>query len=375
MTTYRFTATPLTPIHIGSGDVLAPEDYILKDNKLIRFNRSAVMGDMSPEVRRSLETALDKNQFSQAQEILRSACHPDRHAMGQIGISNESRDALMTLVANPDSPMRRREVHPFMRNPLLGQPYIPGSSIKGAIRTAIVNAYTQQHLPGIGAKVARADERRKAQALETAALNYQFDNLEGDPLRLFKVPDITLPDARTRIDRVLQFQRSKGFVDIQMHFERLLSRGDGETLSFTVELEVDNNALDDARVRKSLGRSLDFEQIRKDCNGFYTGRMLAEYTRFFSDDAVPEARYGAQGLVKLQAGKILIAKSLRDEGMLLRIGRFSHFESLSVDKLRQGWNIQKKQPIDEGSTRTLCRSAGAKGAVPMPFGWLHLKMH
>lgn len=373
MTTLRFTATPLTPIHVGDGTTLVPEDYLLAGDELIRFNRSTVLRDMAPAVRRELEDALDKNRFERAQEMLRGACDPRSHALGRIGISNESRQALQTLVAHPESPVRQREVHPFLRNPISGRPVVAGSSIKGAIRTAIVNQFTQKHLPAVKAAVCQADVRRQAQTLETEALNYEFGRLESDPLRLLKVADAELPDGCTRIDRALQFKLDQGFNDIQMHYERLLSRGDGETLCFGLELELDDSAIANERVRALIGRELSFDLIRQACNTFYIGRMLAEHKRFFHEDTAPEARYGAQGLVKFQGEKLLVAKSLRDEGILLRIGRFSHFESLSVDELRQGWNIQRKKPIEEGSTRTLCRSARISSSAPMPFGWLMLR--
>ena len=52
MTVYRFHATPLTPIHVGNGEVLAPEDYLIEKDHLIQFNRAAVLRDMQPETRR-----------------------------------------------------------------------------------------------------------------------------------------------------------------------------------------------------------------------------------------------------------------------------------------------------------------------------------
>ena len=59
--------------------------------------------------------------------------------------------------------------------------------------------------------------------------------------------------------------------------------------------------------------------------------------------------------------------------MLLRIGRFSHFESLSVDGLREGYNIQARKPITNmGATRTRCLMEN--GRPPMPFGWLLLTL-
>ncbi len=171
----------------------------------------------------------------------------------------------------------------------------------------------------------------------------------------------------------MHVQRGKHPTDIQMHYERLLSRGDDKEINFTVELELDETALSHRQVKRLLGRELSFDLIRQSCNEFYTSRMFAEHQRFFSNDSVPEVRYGAQGLVQFRSDKLLIARSVRDSGMMLRLGRFSHFESLSVDGLREGWNIKKKQSINEGSSRTLCRRAGVAGLEPMPFGWLLLR--
>ncbi|HXH04211.1 MAG TPA: hypothetical protein VNN09_12965 [Candidatus Competibacteraceae bacterium] len=50
-----------------------------------------------------------------------------------------------------------------------------------------------------------------------------------------------------------------------------------------------------------------------------------------------------------------------------------------MDKLRQGWNAQKKQPFkpgEEGSSRTLCRCRPdiSGRALALPFGWLLLRL-
>ena len=159
-----------------------------------------------------------------------------------------------------------------------------------------------------------------------------------------------------------------------MHFERLLSRGDGVDHSFAVELELDEQAAADTRVQ--VGRRLDFETIRRACMSFYAGRILAERRRFFADAQSPERIFGAQGLIKINPDQVLVAKSIQERGILLRVGRFSHFESLSVDGLRQGWNVQARKPIKEGSSRTLCRCrATTEGAsAALPFGWLLLEL-
>jgi CRISPR-associated protein Csm5 len=385
MTVYRFRATPLTPIHVGDGTTLAPEDYLIEGDHLIQFNRAATLRDMQPDTRRQLEERLDRNDFQAAQEILRKSVQL-RHHRCRIQIGAESKADLLKAVGNPLDPVvRQRTVQGFVRNPLTGQPYLPGSALKGAIRTAVVNHYTQKHLASLKQTVSpllenSRDRRNAWKVLETEALNFEFRHLQEDPFRLVKVADAELLANRTRVDKVWPVKRdgTEDTQGIQMHFERLLSRGDGiEDGGFTVELELDELAAGDARVK--VGRRLDFETIRLACNSFYAGRILAEQRRFFADAQPPERIFGAQGLIKINPDKVLVAKSIQERGLLLRVGRFSHFESLSVDNLRQGWNAQKKQPFkagEEGSSRTLCRCrATTEGAsVALPFGWLLLKL-
>jgi CRISPR-associated protein Csm5 len=382
MTVYRFRATPLTPIHVGDGNSLAPEDYLIESDHLIQFNRAATLRDMPPETRRQLEERLDRNDFQAAQEILRKSVQP-RHHRCRIQIGAESRADLLKAVGNPLDPVvRQRAVQGFVRNPLTGQPYLPGSSLKGAIRTAVVNAFTQKHLasikPVVSPLLENSSQRRNAwKVLETEALNFEFRRLQEDPFRLLKVADAELPANRTRVDKVWPVKRDgkEDTQGIQMHFERLLSRGDGiEEGGFAVELELDELAVGDTRVK--VGRRLDFETIRRACISFYAGRILAERRRFFAEAQPPEPIFGAQGLIKINPDKVLVAKSIQERGLLLRVGRFSHFESLSVDHLRQGWNVQARRSITEGSSRTLCRCrSDTEGAsMALPFGWLLLEL-
>lgn len=381
MTVYRFRATPLTPIHVGDGNVLAPEDYLIEGDHLIQFNRAATLRDMKPETRRQLEERLERNDFRAAQEILRKSVQP-RHYRCRIQIGAESKADLLKAVGNPLDPVvRQRAVNGFVRNPLTGQPYLPGSALKGAIRTAVVNTFAQKHLSSIKQAVSPLlenprDRRNAWKALETEALNFEFRRLQEDPFRLVKVADAELPADRTRVDKVWPVKRDgkEDTQGIQMHFERLLSRGDGVDHSFAVELELDEQAAADTRVQ--VGRRLDFETIRRACMSFYAGRILAERRRFFADAQPPERIFGAQGLIKINPDQVLVAKSIQERGILLRVGRFSHFESLSVDGLRQGWNVQARKPIKEGSSRTLCRCrATTEGAsAVLPFGWLLLEL-
>src|SRR5208282_4129206 len=74
-------------------------------------------------------------------------------------------------------------------NPNSGLPYVPGSSVKGALRTAYLNAQ-QKNKP--------AGRHNKGKDLEKELLKYEM--LETDPFRLVKVSDfMPVGGVRTRI--------------------------------------------------------------------------------------------------------------------------------------------------------------------------------
>jgi CRISPR-associated protein Csm5 len=393
MTEYVFHAIPLTPIHVGDGSQITPEDFLLRDTELVRFSRSAVLRDMLPALRSQVEDLLEKargpEDLARVQDLIRSTVRP-AHELGRIEVGAESMNELRQAVGNPE---RQGRVHTFVRNPHTDRPYLPGSSIKGAIRTALISELIRDPSgPGeVDASVAQAVAREgnapkaKARVVEREALELRNSFVDRDPLRLLKVGDVELPLGSTRVDQALHCRRTGDGLesgDIQLHFERLLSRADGRERALTVRLELDERAMEHPKVKLRIGRRLNIDLIRRACRNFYVGRLRQEGAHFFSDDTNLAARYGLQGLLdgrSIGSGRLRMHSSLGavwEQCILLRVGRFSHFESLSVDGLREGWNVKKKQPIkDMGSSRTLCRcrSQAAGAAHPTPFGWLLLR--
>ncbi len=47
MKLYKYKLTPLTPIHIGSGDSLEPYEYVIKNNFLYKFDMSVLYNNVS----------------------------------------------------------------------------------------------------------------------------------------------------------------------------------------------------------------------------------------------------------------------------------------------------------------------------------------
>jgi CRISPR-associated protein Csm5 len=408
MTVYRFRAQAVTPIHVGSGAEIDPGEFLLRDGQLLHFNPSAVVSDLDDEDRRRFMALANRADLKELQAFFRSHCDPGRHGRGWIDASEAFQVEFARKANNPDN---RFQVKLMPRNPHTGAVYLPGSGIKGAIRTAVVNEFTnilptgeavrqeywqavrteeekmQSRDPGMPpAKLRQKVADKQGRILEEAALNRRFSKTERDVFRLIEVADIELPADSTRIDRIYNWNPKKpDSQGIQIWGERLKSRADGEAPEFIVSLHIDERAMRHEAVARQLGRQVDIETIAGACNGFYWGRMVAERDKFFK---TPEGKSTQTQLAIYRAlthvfdknpqGQPL-AKSLSWPNILLRVGRFSQFESLSVDNLRLGHRPQPKLRGtdaewigDMGATRNLCDMGREK--PHLPFGWLLLTL-
>ncbi len=362
-------AWAVTPVHVGSGEPWTKQNYVVRDGRLCRFEPSAAVTRMHPAKRRDFAAAVDRGDLAAATRLLQEAV-PEELLLERIplgpGSGRDLRDAQRDA-------KRLGEVMPMMRSG--GRPFIPGSSIKGAIRTALLNAAVQEkgprHAPG------RTDE------LQQWAFAYERGHTEQDPFRFLEVSDAPLPEGATRIDRVINW-RPDGkdtATKIQIHVERLLACADAPAKRFEVTIRIDSGRL--AAVSKHDARKAPhFDGLAPDrlvaaVNSFSWGRWKWEIDKFFDP-----WRQALEQLVRVRAGdKILESKDLvrHPRIMLLRVGRFTQFESKSVDGIRRGVIRLPKgetKHAAEGSTRNVVflppRGKRETATIPVPMGWMLL---
>ncbi len=386
MKAYRFRAQALTPVHIGCGCEIEPMEFILHGERVVQFNPARVLSELPPAEMDRYIRLVDKADLPAIHSFLRTHVRPEIHATAQIDASQAFRSEFDLRIGNPNNRFR---VELMPRNPHSGQIYLPGSSIKGAIRTAVVNHFANlapESRETVHAAVNTARDSDKGRVLEEAALNRTSGQTERDIFRLVEVEDAPLPFGATRIDRIVNMNPAKkGAEKIQIWAERLKALTDAPAPApaplFSITLHIDTLALANPDVR--TGRKLDIDLLIRACNSFYWERMKAEGDKFderLSDgagwkalhNAFPKGRTPDGGIVAIEPSKPYWCRKERKR-MILRVGRFSHFESLSVDGLRRGYNVQARKPIkDMGASRTRC--AAEDNRPSMPFGWLILTM-
>ena len=120
----------VTPTHIGSGGVITKLDYIVMNGK-VRVIDYYKAWEMDKRIREKIERGIFdprecKNYYKYEIDAF---CNP------------------------------RRDIHEHIK--VSGKPYIPGSSLKGAIRTALIWKYLKDR----GMKVKSSDELKKVEAV------------------------------------------------------------------------------------------------------------------------------------------------------------------------------------------------------------------
>ncbi len=371
---WRGVAWAVTPVHVGAGETWTKQDYVVRDGKLCRIDPARVVARMDPVRRREFERAVDRGDLQGAHCILAEAVDAD-DILERIPLGPRARQELEQ--AQKDA-RRWGEVMPFIRTG--GRPFIPGSSIKGAIRTALLNAVVQARGLGPAKQVIAGAGARTSDRLQEWAFGYDGRHTEQDPFRFVEVGDVPLPDGATRIDRVVNWNpKAEESQGIQMHVERLACRLEG-TVRVPLTIRLDLGRLEAARRcdagpghRRTPSFPLTEAGIRKAVKAFYAARYRWERDRFFEE----QARFlDSMFAVKIGNGTLSLDELLkRDDFLLLRVGRFTQFESKSVDDLRRGYAPQRRRTIPEGSTRNvmdvqLRTSQGKTVHRRLPFGWV-----
>lgn len=364
-----FTAVPLSPVHIGTGEPVGPEEYYLEDagaaKLLVRFSPTAVLGAAGEAERARVDKLLEAGKADEAVQALRGLARKvPEGVLYRCALGSGAAKFLQGWLTDPGK--SRGEVRPMPHNPYDGRLVIPGSALKGALRTGVLSCLA--NTPGkaefreaFSGRIREAGHERElsrmAGELEKELIQ-GGGGIESDPFRFLKVEDASVTGKDVlRIDeaRVVYADEDMRKPGPPMFVERLLSRADGAEGGFrvTVRMAAPEEIREAAKKKgNKFAWTADLGWILTSANSFFRHRYQVEVYRF-------PALYSA-----------LPAPEELPKGYLLRVGRYSHFESLSVEGLRKGFNRQKRTWITEGATRTVCELAGGKRA---PFGWILLQ--
>ncbi len=393
---YDCVLLPLTPIHIGGGEEakLLPEDYRLGDGVLERVSLRGVLNSLPEAERAQWLAQMARARGTATVNVMRDVLQAlqrkatEAEVLERIPISAESARA---VDLSGEGETRKNQIDAFFRSG--GRPCLPGSTLKGALRTAwaaaCAKSFGPPRLPPAEEWVGLPQRTRATHAAGAIATLFALAGgkraQDTDPFRDVTVADAPLPEGATRIDRVVTWKRLQaagrqgrgapdawGFETVgEIHRERLRSVADGgepPVITLTIGLRqgavrVHGGQLDPTRRPRPerSPKSLDSLLAALEAQHAPLWRREVE-EKFFAGPA------GARLRDVLALFAAFARDGVRPEAALVRLGWASHAEAKSLPGLRRIERPQAKGAgrfAPEGTTRHVVNLNGH----PLPFGW------
>jgi len=344
--------TTKSPVHIGCDEVYEPTSFVIdtQTKELISFETASFLEQLDSDALDKFSTICKKGTIVSLLELLKFMRSQAELAEGQrIGIPSAFLEHYENTLSLPLNENRvKQELNSFQIkrtafDPLSESAYIPGSAIKGSIRTAILNLRNQtKHLP----------LQRNGRGLQERLLDFQFGHLESDPFRLLKVSDFfAIGEAKRAIVYAVDQKKKITDKEAQAPYQIL------ETVVAETEF-IGSVTLLAPLQGSGIEKPLSMEEVRKAILSFYGSEKQRE----------------DQELANIGCNPMQLATN--EKIYPLRLGRHSGAECVTVEghrkiKIKQGGG-QPPNELDHATTIWL--AAGAKKpASPtnlQPFGWV-----
>lgn len=375
---YKFKFNSLTPIHIGAGEKISIFDYKvfekeLKDNESRKsfdyflgiFNHANIYGSLSRADKIKL-TALAKSDKPQDIITLREMLAENAKDKDHFHYKSFAHKDFYDHYINKKNQLNNQcGLNLFARNGFI--PYVPGSSIKGAIRTGILNslfnACDSNRLSDISRRAFSKRGSPDARYAEFNILNALDKNdkpkIDDDPFGGLLISDVNLINGdifACKLDKY-RYSEKKQIFDVlsnqknqsgmELNFE--LANFKNKTLEIIVNSKKFN-----------LGHEL---LVLLDCCDKFTRRVLEdERKRLFDnkDSMARETPFKPSEISESYNAVRSTASGIDKGKFLLRIGFSSGYDATTIKKIRNyaepkpgkmgmGWgyskNLFRKNPL------------------------------
>jgi CRISPR-associated protein Csm5 len=404
---WRLDVSTLGPVHIGTGDDYDPTGYVIDGPTLYAFDAAGAARALpAPERARLLSIVNGRPGVAMLRQV-QALFHANRerlvaeasHAVPvAVGVSAFYADRIGQTAQREESGLEivnRLGIARTYSDRAGHSPVLLGSSLKGAIRTALLD-----RVNGGGALTAEEralldgpkdrDRARAHRKLQERLFRYRPGRFELDPMRLVHLSDApyTATDGLPGTEIRFAVNRKKHAVILagqevrsqaeQSNLQQILEtalpmRFRAFTGGLTVHRPVDVQGGADKVPSAALRWSVD--QIAAACNRFYWPRLEQEVEalrgRGFLEDAWLDSLESL-----LRAG----LKQRLDAGraFLLRVGRHSGAECVTLDGVRHVKIMRRKgEPPEHGTqarTWWLAAPETADRRNLVPFGWVVLEL-
>ncbi len=391
---YTLKYTPLSPLHIGADESYEPGNYVIDEEAgaLYSFDSGAALAGLSDSDRQQLlaivnskpdDIMLTKVQaffHKHREKLLAFAMPPVPTASGVKSLYEKRIGRTAQHEGQGRRVINKLEIERTSYNPVDGKPFLPGSSIKGAIRTAL--------LDGINNEKPLIDRNERNQQLQQRLFDGKFHT---DPMRLVSIADADWQGSADKPACQVQFAVNRKRKPVIKDGKLLQSQAEASNLyqllecvspyhyqSFTGSLTLLNTQSVGQNNSKLPKQQLHWtaKDIAKACNNFYVGLFWQEF------NAIKERGYLKTDWLN-QMEQLLdngLSKRLHDgDAFLLRVGRHSGAEALTLNGVRKIKIMQGRgeRPKEESQPKTWWLAADdiSNKQGMLPFGWVLVEIN
>lgn len=376
LNTTRCTISTLSPVHIGCGEDYYPTNYVIDEGLLHHFSEEGLLSALTLPEKNGLAKIAEEqgdNGIKKLQEFIYGKKDKLQfQATHSVPLSKELEGFYKTRIGQTSqresggrTVNNQLQIARHAFNPYNQTPYFAGSSIKGAIRTALLNAINEGDKLPMRVDSSRDVPRGAGNELQTRLLGYKA--IPEDPLRLLKISDANYSHADNLHSGEIRFAVNR---------KNKVSRFEAKGLNQLLECLP-------AHRSRALGFDLTFlanqnqnfrwtlREICNACNEFFVPQLEKEL------EMLQQLNYcnpeWARGLEKLLANEL--AEAFRNQqAFLLRIGQHGGAESNTLDGVRHIKIMQGKgnAPKYADKTTTVWLAANHKDQQHdlLPFGWV-----
>ena len=333
------TLTPLTPIHIGTGETIEPYEYVITD-RLYKFRpEEFVAGLDAREQERFLKLAghdpivmreFVRNRFKNIKPDIeyKADVHPTALKVYEERLRNIKSDL---------------SISPCIKSG--GAPYIPGSSLKGAIRTAVL--YNRVEVPVTERDARKLEAETFGYDIRRRNGSYQRPDMTRDPFKFLKVGDSNKVKKSSRLETVtVHTKRDEGWSE-EMTMLREITLSTLTTPKHAPEFKLTLTTRNDPATGKT---PFSVRRLIKDCNNFYYLHLRREM-EFLA--GIPDAQGWYNALDK-------IYEKLPENSCLIRFGWGTGFDGVTINYAKEPKEIKKSRRLT---------------ADFAPLGWAELRIY
>ena len=335
-----FDFLQLLPYKNDSVCIVDPQKFFLSLSDTEREEFDRILDNFS-------SNAANKEAHAKIREYVRQKIVSQK--AGTIGIYPASKQFVLELEKNPASTVYR-----ICTEALSGKAIIPGSSIKGNLRTGILEALRKKS-PTLSPYFRRGDGRKilkNAQDFEMEVMTDKKENkfkVDKDPFKYLKVSDFTVAGDRKVFGTVRVIGRDQNAKGIPIYTEMTDSvLNSGEKVKAEGTISIDREGFERYIRRNGCEDFLKIDNIIQTVDGFYVD--------VFHNKKHPPKQEIAE----------IINKDYTEGDAMMRIGRFCQIESKTFKIEREGERYPNIN-IEGGISRSYINGTD-------PAGWCILRI-